>query len=223
VKDAEGNVLYEAPQVEPVRVMEPGAAYIMSDLMKSVVQNGTAKRAQMLGKNVAGKTGTTNMARSVWFVGFSPGLVGGAYVGFDNNDPMGHREYGGKAALPIWLRFMSAALSGAPDADFIAPDDIESGRLDSKSGLLARSEQEQAPRDGNLVTDLVDRVTDALLGAADTTGDDAPETLPPAEEGELPEGVYQEVFIRGTAPKVTAEESAPPPLELMDVGGGLAP
>ncbi len=216
VKDNDGKVLYEHKDVPPVQVISEGTAFIMSQLMKSVIENGTATRAKVLGKNVAGKTGTTNMARSVWFVGFSPELVAGAYVGFDNNDAMGHREYGGKAALPIWLRFMSAALSGRGEDDFETPAGVVKKALDSRTGLLASASQlgQADPAPGLPAAD---------LPPDESTGSDDPDVLPPSEEGELPEGVYEEFFLEGTAPVRTAEDAAPPPLELLEMGGGLGP
>jgi penicillin-binding protein 1A len=213
VKRPDGKVLEETT-VEPVQVLSPQTAFVMSDMMKSVVETGTATRAKALGRPVAGKTGTTNRARSVWFLGFTPDIVAGAYVGFDNNDPLGPREYGGKAALPIWLSFMQEAVKELPERDFEMPDGVVRSAIDARTGLLAGS--------------VAAAVGDAPPTAGDTgeapTGNDV-ETVeaPEAEEGELPPGVMHEVFIEGTEPLLTAEESAPPPLELLEGTGGLGP
>ena len=137
VKTKDGRVLVESKQ-DPKQVISKETAFIMSEMMTSVVENGTAQRAKKLGKKVAGKTGTTNKARSVWFVGFSPDVVAGAYVGFDNNDPLGRAEYGGKAALPIWNEFMAVALKGQDERDFVMPEGVQKKAIDAKTGLLVR-------------------------------------------------------------------------------------
>jgi penicillin-binding protein 1A len=230
VKDADGNVLFEAEH-KPEQVISKGAAYIMADMMKSVVQNGTATGAKALERPVAGKTGTTNMARSVWFLGFSPDLVAGAYVGFDDNSAMGHREYGGKAALPIWLKFMEEASKALPPRDFKIPqDEVVRAAIDNRTGLLAGvdlppivDEDEVDPEaadDPAAEQAEVPAETGAEPGEEDPEGEDV---LPPSEEGELPPGVYAEVFLKGTEPTATVEDEPPPPLELLEMQGGLGP
>ncbi|MFZ9888055.1 MAG: penicillin-binding protein 1A, partial [Myxococcota bacterium] len=143
VKRPDGSVL-ETARSEPVQVLSASTSFVMSDLMKSVVENGTATGAKKLGRVVAGKTGTTNEARSVWFVGFTPDIVAGAYVGFDNNEPLGNREYGGKAALPIWLDFMREAVRERPDRDFSMPDDVVRRTIDTRTGLLVEEAAKKA-------------------------------------------------------------------------------
>ena len=140
VKKKDGSTLMEAAKPEPVQVYSAQTAYIMSDMMKSVVENGTATRARQLKRPVAGKTGTTDEARSVWFVGFTPDVVAGVYVGFDDNKPLGRAESGGRAAVPIWLRFMDVATAGKPVRDFVMPEGIERRSVDVRTGLLARSD-----------------------------------------------------------------------------------
>jgi penicillin-binding protein 1A len=202
VKTGDGQVLTEA-SVEPVQVISKGSAYVMSEMMKSVVENGTATRAKALGKIVAGKTGTTNSARSVWFIGFSPDVVAGAYVGFDNNDPLGRAEYGGKAALPIWMDFMKVALEGDEERDFVMPEGVVKKAIDKKKGLLVRLEEEGGE------------------DIADPT-EPTPTTTDDGDEPKLPEGAIWEYFVEGTEPMTYVEEAAPPPLELLE-GGGLGP
>src|SRR5204862_7494010 len=119
-------------------VISKQTAYVMADMMKSVVESGTATRARELGRPVAGKTGTTDEARRVWFVGYTPDIVAGAYVGFDDTSPLGRAEAGGKAAVPIWLSFMKEAVKEIPSRDFVAPEGVVKKSIDTKTGLLVR-------------------------------------------------------------------------------------
>ena len=104
--------------------------------MRSVVEEGTARRVKALGHPVAGKTGTTNEARNAWFIGYTPELVVGVWVGFDDNAPLGRTETAGRAAVPIWLYFMQNALEGADVQEFIAPNDISFAFVEPTSGKL---------------------------------------------------------------------------------------
>jgi penicillin-binding protein 1A len=133
VRDRDGRVIHRArPQVR--QAIEPQTAYLMTHLLEGVVQNGTGRKMKALGRPVAGKTGTTNDLRDAWFVGFTPGLVTGVWVGQDDNEPLGRRETGARAAGPIWLDFMKAALEGRPPADFPVPPGVVFARVDRKTG-----------------------------------------------------------------------------------------
>jgi penicillin-binding protein 1A len=90
-------------------------------MLEGVVQHGTAFQARELGRPVGGKTGTTNDFRSAWFIGFTPQLVVGTFVGFDDNRSLGHGETGAVAAVPIFIEFMKEALKGYPVMDFTPP------------------------------------------------------------------------------------------------------
>jgi len=105
--------------------------------MRGVVEYGTAQAAKSLGRPVAGKTGTAQEHRDAWFVGFSPELVAGVWVGFDSHDPLGAHETGAGAALPAWVGFMREALARVALADFQAPRNVELARIDPRTGLLA--------------------------------------------------------------------------------------
>lgn len=102
----------------------PQNAYIMSYLLKGVVQGGTGSAARVLGKPMGGKTGTSNDERDAWFIGFTPHLVTSVWVGYDNNIPMGRSEYGGKAALPIFIEYRRKVEADYPPDDFKAPTGI---------------------------------------------------------------------------------------------------
>lgn len=105
-----------APVRPAERIMKATAAYDMANILRDVVQHGTARAALKLGRNdIGGKTGTTNDAKDAWFSGFHPKLVAVAWVGFDQPTTLGRREYGGVAALPIWTQFMEQALVDVPE------------------------------------------------------------------------------------------------------------
>jgi penicillin-binding protein 1A len=129
---------------EPRQVLPVEEAYLVTTLMQSVVDHGTAQRAKRLGRPVVGKTGTTNQAKDTWFVGYSPEIVAGVWVGFDDPISLGSNETGGGTALPAWVDFMKAALSGRPVVDFPRPAGLEVASIDPATGLLANEEQADA-------------------------------------------------------------------------------
>lgn len=129
---------------EPTQVVPPEVAYLVTSLMRSVVDHGTAQRAKRLGRPVVGKTGTTNQAKDTWFVGYSPEIVAGVWVGFDDALSLGSNETGGNTALPAWVEFMKAALAGRPMTDFARPAGITVERIDPQTGLLALDDQSNA-------------------------------------------------------------------------------
>jgi penicillin-binding protein 1A len=120
-------------------------AYVLTSMMRGVVESGTGVAAKALGRPVAAKTGTAQEHRDAWFVGFTPELVAGVWVGFDDHAPLGPRETGAGAALPPWLSFMQAALGARPPQDFPVPPGIELARIDPATGLLAGRERPDAP------------------------------------------------------------------------------
>lgn len=114
-------------------------AYLVRSMMMDVVRRGTGVKVMELGRNdLAGKTGTTNEQRDAWFSGFNSELVTSVWVGFDNHDPLGRYEVGGKAALPIWVDFMRVALRDMPDVALPLPDGIIQARINPETGLLTR-------------------------------------------------------------------------------------
>ncbi len=121
------------------RLISPQSNFILVHLLKGVASRGTAARAKRLGKPAAGKTGTTNDSADAWFVGFTHDVVTGVWVGNDEpKEPLGRGENGSRAALPIWISFMQAALADRPQADFDVPEGIAFVRIDPFSGLRAR-------------------------------------------------------------------------------------
>jgi len=113
----------ESPRIARTgdQVMDPITAYQITSMLEGVVQRGTATQALSVGKPLGGKTGTTNDYRSAWFMGFSPNLVVGVYIGFDDNRSLGNNETGSVAAVPIFVDFMTQALKDKPAVPFKAP------------------------------------------------------------------------------------------------------
>jgi penicillin-binding protein 1A len=122
------------------RVMTANTAWLLTDLLRNVVREGTGAPANRLGKPVAGKTGTTNDSFDAWFAGFTKDLVSVAWVGYDlNPHPLGTYETGGRAALPIWVNYMKQALGNRPQPEFEPPPeaDVVRLRIDLKTGKIA--------------------------------------------------------------------------------------
>lgn len=143
---AENDALLEeeAAPLAP-RVLEPRLAYIMDSLLKDVVERGTARRARSMGRNdLAGKTGTTNGPTDAWFSGYGGGVVTTTWVGFDQNQNLGRYEYGGTAALPIWIDFMETALKGRPERIPQRPPGLVTVRIDPETGQRAAPGQRNA-------------------------------------------------------------------------------
>jgi len=115
-------------------VITPQTAYLMTNLLKGVVEGGTGNKVSALGKPVAGKTGTTNNETDVWFIGFVPDLVTGVWVGFDELRPIGKRITGGNTAAPIFLDFMKSATEGWEAKDFTRPEMMDHGNLSTMAG-----------------------------------------------------------------------------------------
>lgn len=116
------------------QVYDPRLAYIMTSLLRGVVQNGTGRRTADISRFIGGKTGTTNNYIDAWFLGFSSNLVTGVWTGFDDNDTLGWGETGSKSALPIWKDFMQAGLKRYGERDFELPGGIINVRINKKTG-----------------------------------------------------------------------------------------
>jgi len=117
------------------RVIDQQTAFLMDSMLKDVILRGTGRKAKVLNRSdIAGKTGTTNGPRDAWFSGYSPDLVATAWVGFDDNSVLGRNEYGGSAALPIWIQFMGEALSEKSITIKRQPKGIVMVKIDAKTG-----------------------------------------------------------------------------------------
>ena len=126
---------YPLPE-DPDQVMDPRVAFVMTHLMKEVVHFGTGHEAKNLGRPAAGKTGTTNDYIDGWFMGFTPNIVTGVWVGFDTQKTIGPGETGAKVALPIWLNFMKEAVKTTTESDFTMPQGVVFATIDSNTGKL---------------------------------------------------------------------------------------
>jgi len=121
------------------QILDPMTAYQITSMMEGVVQRGTATTVKAVGKPIAGKTGTTNDEKDAWFVGFSPDLVVGVFVGYDQPAPMGRGSTGGQVAAPIFTDFMKVALADQPAKQFQVPPGISLIPIDRRTGLMASS------------------------------------------------------------------------------------
>jgi penicillin-binding protein 1A len=121
------------------QVLDPAHAFLVTDLLRAPVEHpgGTARKAKVLERPIAGKTGTTNDQGDAWFVGFSADVAAGAWVGFDVRQVLGAKETGGRAALPIWIDFMKSAHLDRPVRDFPVPEGVSYARIDARTGQLA--------------------------------------------------------------------------------------
>ena len=127
------------------RVLEARNAWLMYSLMRDVIKRGTGRKARVLERgDIAGKTGTTNDQYDAWFSGFSPDLVATTWIGFDEFRPLGKRETGASAALPMWIAYMKEALEGVRQREIPPPEGIVTVRIDPESGELAGASHEGA-------------------------------------------------------------------------------
>jgi len=141
ILDRDGNIVEDnTPRL--VSVISPQTAYIMTSLLKSVVEEGTGRKVRALKRPCAGKTGTTNDGKDAWFMGYTPQLVAGTWIGFDNLKPLGKKETGSSAASPIWLSFMQEALKDEPVKYFKIPEGIVFMRINPETGYYSEEKKD---------------------------------------------------------------------------------
>lgn len=162
----------------PPRGIRAALAYVVTDLMRSVVESprGTGASMRKLNRPIAAKTGTANEQRDAWFIGYTPEVVTGVWTGFDNHDPLGSAETGGRAAGPIWLDFMQKAEATLPHRTWEVPAGVVVARIDPTTGLLA---SDSAPQS----------VEESYLAGTE-----------PTEEAPEPDAVDIDDFFRGGGP-----------------------
>jgi penicillin-binding protein 1A len=136
ITDQHGNVLEKRPP-QSAHVLSAATAYQMTAMLRGVVERGTGRRAR-LDRPAAGKTGTTNDQRDAWFVGFTPEIAAGVWVGYDRGKTLGRKETGGRVAAPIWRNFMEEALADAPVRDFPVPADVILVPVNAHTGARSR-------------------------------------------------------------------------------------
>lgn len=130
-------------QIESENITSPQTAYLMTNMLRGVVQRGTAWRAKAVGHPAGAKTGTTNDYIDAWLMGFTPDLAIGVWFGFDKPRTLGNHETGSKAAAPIWAHFAKNALKGEPVKNFEVPEGISFVRIDAESGKLPARESKK--------------------------------------------------------------------------------
>jgi penicillin-binding protein 1A len=144
IQDAGGHEVKLKARAAPEEVLSAAGAYLITSLMTSVIQSGTGKGALTLKRPLAGKTGTSNKARDAWFIGYTPEIVAGVWVGYDDLRPLGKNESGANTALPIWIEVMKAVLKHRAAVDFPMPSGLVLTKIDPKSGKLAYEGQADA-------------------------------------------------------------------------------
>jgi len=132
-RDWDGRAM-PRPPLRTKQLLDPQAAYQMVHILEGVVERGTATVLRDLGRPMFGKTGTTSGPTNVWFVGGTPDVVGGVYIGYDQPRPMGHGAQGGRIAAPIFKQFAQVAFKDLPKIPFVAPADIRMVRIDRVTG-----------------------------------------------------------------------------------------
>ena len=142
----EGQTPPERPDMRE-QIIDPLTAYQMTSILEGVVLRGTGARLRSLKRHLGGKTGTSNDTKDAWFIGFSPDLVAGVYVGYDEPETLGRYETGAAAALPIFYSFMQEALKDVPDTNFRIPQGIKLVRINPKTGKLSQ------PGDDTVITE----------------------------------------------------------------------
>ena len=230
ITNGEGKIVV-APVAEKKTVLRPEVAYIMDDMLKDVINRGTAVEAQAWGfKNIEGKqafAGKTGTSRDGWFAGFTPDLVCVVYVGFDNGDDLGMK--GADSAMPIWADFMREALNEHPEwnGDWQQPDNVRKAEIDTRDGKLIRElNDSQAAQVKAEQTALKKAAADKKKTAANNPNEITDENAVIPDNKEIyvtnvpPEFRRVELFILGTVPNKTllpVDEAA------VDTSENLAP
>jgi penicillin-binding protein 1A len=178
------------------QIVDPMSSYQAIHIMEGVIERGTAMKLKVLNRPIAGKTGTTNDEKDAWFIGFTPDLVVGVFIGFDNPSPLGHGETGGNVSAPVVRDFFKIALADSPPIPFRAPPGIKLVRVNLKTGLPAGPNDPRA-------------IMEAFKPTQDPTGlvPDATEGSDQAQAGDVGQAALGEP---GSAP-IPAQAPGPPP------------
>ena len=145
-------------------MINPTTAYLGTTLLAGVVEEGTGASARVLGRPAAGKTGTTNGFYDAWFIGYTPQVATGVWVGHDAEKSMGVGETGAKAALPIWIEYMKVAHDGLPIKSFSPTSNTVVASIDNETGMLASSTSKHVVRQAFLEgTEPTETNGDALI------------------------------------------------------------
>jgi len=173
------------------QVLDPMTAYQITSMMEGVVQRGTGTYAQRLNRPVAGKTGTSSDFKDAWFIGFTPQLVCGVYIGFDKPRSIGNGQTGGALAVPVFTEFMQAALQGQPPTPFNMPPGITETWVDARTGVQSQQgpgavlEAFKPGTGPNLPSSVIG------IGDAPIQADNAVQDLPPSDNGDFTSGSFR--------------------------------
>jgi penicillin-binding protein 1A len=196
----EPDLIDDRPQI-----IDPHTAYQITSILEGVVQRGTGKVLRSLDRPIAGKTGTTNEEKDAWFIGYTPTLVVGVYIGYDTPKPMGKGNTGGMIAAPVFGEFVKNALADTPPAPFRVPPGIKFVRVDLKTGLRASADDtntileafkpDEEPDDGYSLIGFANATADASGGSGAGPYSNAPPPPPPPpsarQDGSLsPNGLW---------------------------------
>jgi penicillin-binding protein 1A len=178
------------------QIVDPMSSYQAIHIMEGVIERGTAMKLKVLNRPIAGKTGTTNDEKDAWFIGFTPDLVVGVFIGFDNPSPLGHGETGGNVSAPVVRDFFKIALADSPPIPFRAPPGVKLVRVNLKTGLPAGPNDPRA-------------IMEAFKPTQDPTGlvPDATDGSDQAQAGDVGQAALGEP---GSAP-IPAQAPGPPP------------
>jgi penicillin-binding protein 1A len=177
------------------QIIDPLTSYQAIHIMEGVIERGTAQKLKVLNRPIAGKTGTTNDEKDAWFIGFTPDLVVGVYIGFDNPSPLGHGETGGNVSAPVVRDFFKIALADQPPIPFRAPPGIKLVRVNLKTGLPS------GPGDPKAIMEAFKPTQDPSAGTPEEDlGDQALGSEDPSQQAQP-----------GPGPSAAPMEAPPPP------------
>jgi penicillin-binding protein 1A len=143
-KEEEEEIPQVSSPVQKEQVISPQNAFLITHLLQGVVQHGTGQRAKVLGRPIAGKTGTSSDYADAWFIGYTPSFLTTVWVGFDDKTTLGDSETGARAALPIWVSFMGQALRNTPVERFKVPSGITMIKVNIETGLPTNEDSQDA-------------------------------------------------------------------------------
>jgi penicillin-binding protein 1A len=189
-----------AAESQAEQTLPADVVFVLTSMMKSVVEEGTGKGAAALGRPAAGKTGTSADLRDAWFGGFTSQHVAVAWVGFDTPKRIGRGETGGRAALPIWLAAMQAAEKGKPAADFVPPPSVSVRTIEARTGLLAPA---LLPTDVAVEDEAWVTLEEYFVAGTEPVEEASPEALPADD-------VVLDLYGEGTPPATPPEPGEMP-------------
>jgi penicillin-binding protein 1A len=193
------------------QIADPRTAYQITSILEGVVQNGTAVKLKELNRPLAGKTGTTNDSKDAWFIGFSPNLAVGVYIGYDTPKSLGAKETGSSVAVPVFKQFMEQALKNVPITPFPKPDGVRQVRINHKTGMRAQG------NDSNVIWEHYIAGTEPEIGANTILGANGirPYGAGSVIEPDFPDleqgSPYQNGGVVPYAPNSPTQDSSSPP------------